>query len=404
MTIPITMESEAVLLFELSWQSEDASHLERYLARRANIWRDCFPPGIKEELLGKTPGQSVSLDYSPGEVLPPEAQQGKRRIAYRFFRRDKLGNSKRHPKQGRFYPKGLLENLAGVHRQNIFPFRVLEAGEDEMLADMGHPLVGFPAQVTVTVVDNAQRESDIGGRATDWRGQIADLGPGMQAALNGMQADFSDPLDFTRQDETDDAGFYQTPRFVRHIDSQASELLQKEYATGLSDGSAVLDLMSSCESHLPMNKGLDVTGLGLNSEEMAHNPALSSHVVQDINSRPELPFPEQSFHAVLCSLSVEYMIRPVAVLLEASRVLKPGGRIGISFSNRWFPPKTISLWPELFEFERTGYVLDLLRRTGAFEGLETVSIRNWWRPVDDKYYPSLPTSDPVYLVWARRKA
>ncbi len=404
MTIPITMDSEAVLLFELAWQSEDASHLERYLARRANIWRDCFPPGIKEELLGKTPGQSVSLDYSPGEALPPEAPQGKRRIAYRFFRRDKLGNSERHPKQGRFYPKGLLENFAGIHRQNIFPFRVLEAGEDEMLADMGHPLAGFPVRLTVTVVDNALRESDTGGTITDWRGQIADLGPGMQAALNGMQADFSDPLDFTRQDETDDAGFYQTPRFVRHIDSLASELLQQEYATELAHGSSVLDLMSSYESHLPTDQRLDGTGLGLNSEEMAHNSALSRHVVQDINSQPELPFPEESFHAVLCSLSVEYMIQPVAVLLEASRVLKPGGRIGISFSNRWFPPKTIALWPELYEFERVGYVLDLLRRTGAFEGLETVSIRNWWRPEDDKYYPSLPTSDPVYLVWARRKA
>jgi SAM-dependent methyltransferase len=402
MSLPITMESEAELLFELAWQSEDATHLERYLARRANIWRDCFPPGVKEELLGRSPSEKVALDYSPGEALPPEAPRGKRRIAYRAFRRDKLGNSARHPKQGRFYPKGLLENLAGIHPQNVFPFRVLQAGEEDMFVDLGHPLHDFPVRLTVTVVDSARREGDTGGKCTDWRGQISDMGPGMQAALDGMQADFSDPLDYSRQDETDDASFYQTPRFVRHIDSQASELLQREYEAVLEPGSSVLDLMSSYESHLPLDKGLDATGLGMNSEEMAHNPALNRHVVHDVNAEPRLPFPEESFHAVLCSLSVEYMVQPVAVLRDVARVLKPGGRIGISFSNRWFPPKTIVLWPELYEFERLGYVLDLFRRTGVFDGLETVSRRNWWRPEDDKYYPSLLTSDPVYLAWARR--
>ena len=404
MRLPITMESEAELLFELAWQSEDASHLERYLARRANIWRDFFPPGLKEELLGKTPGQSVTLEYSPGDVLPPEAPLGTRRVAYRSFRRDKLDRSERHPKQGRFYPKGLLENLAGVHPQNVFPMRVLEAGEKEMLTDLGHPLARFPVRLTVTVGDAARRESDTGGSCTDWRGRIADLGPGMQAAVRGIQADFSDPDDFSRQDESDDASFYQSPRLVGHIDSQADELLLREYQAGLEPGSAVLDLMSSYESHLPLDKGLEVTGLGMNSEEMAHNPALSDHLVHDVNLRPELPFPDESFHAVLCSLSVEYMTQPVAVLRDAARVLKPGGRIGISFSNRWFPPKTISLWPELYEFERLGYVLEMLRRTGAFEGLETLTLRNWWRPEEDKYYPELLTSDPVFLAWARRKA
>ena len=402
MATEITMESFARLRLELAWQSEDASHVERYLARKVNIWRDCFPPGLKEELLGKRVGEGAELQYPPGEALPADAPTGRRRVPYRSFRVNRLSFRGSHPVVGRFYPKGLLEHVPGIHPQNVHPFRVLEVNEEGMLADLGHPLEGFPLRVSATVLDLAPREGDVGGSCADWMVQAADMGPGMQAARCGTQADFSDPLNFDRQDETDDTRFYQAPRFVGHIDRQAEELLQLEYAAGLEPGSAVLDLMSSYESHLPSDMGLEVTGLGMNSEEMDHNSALSGHRVHDVNARPELPFPDGTFDVVLCSLSVEYMIRPEAVLRDASRVLRPGGRLGISFSNRWFPPKTISLWPELYEFERLGYVLEMLRRAGGFGELRTVSLRNWWRPEEDNYYPSLLTSDPLYLVWARR--
>lgn len=399
----LTLDSLARLQLELIWQSEDTQHAERYLARMANLWRDCFPPGLKQELLGKAPGHTVELDYAPGQALVPEApRQARKWIPYGYFRRDRLGLNGKHPKAGRFYPKGSLEHLAGIHPQNTFPFRVLQAGEEGMLVDMGHPLAPYPVRVRATVLEAALREGDVGGSCTDWRARITDRGPGMQAALNGRQADFSDPSDFSRQDESEDAIFYQTPRLVEHIDKQASGLLLKEYQAKLEPGDCILDLMSGYESHIPLDMGLDVTGLGMNSLEMENNPVLSRHVVHDLNAHPGLPFPEESFHAVLCSLSVEYMTRPAAVLREAARVLRPGGVMGVSFSHRWFPPKTISLWPQLHEFERMGFVLDKLRETGAFHGLETISIRNWWRPEEDRYYPSLTTSDPIFLVWARR--
>lgn len=404
MQLEIDRESYASLLLELAWQSEDAWHVERYLARKVNIWRDFFPFGLKEELLGRKVGEKAELDYAPGDALPGDAPRGRRQIPFRYFRGDKLRLHGRHPSQGRFYPKGLLEHLPGIHPQNAFPFRVLEVEEEGMVVDLGHPLAKYPLRVTATVLDIGQREGDVGGRCTDWRIQAADKGPGMQAALGGMQADFSHPGYFRRRDETEDSAFYNTPRFVGHIDKQADELLQREHETEIEPESAVLDLMSSYESHLPLDRSLDVTGLGMNSEEMASNPALSRHVVHDLNARPELPFPNECFDVVLCSLSVEYMTRPAAVLLDAARVLRPAGRIGISFSNRWFPPKTISLWPDLYEFERLGYVLEMLRRTSAFERLHTVSLRNWWRPEQDKYCPSLLTSDPVFLAWGRRKA
>lgn len=36
-------------------------------------------------------------------------------------------------------------------------------------------------------------------------------------------------------------------------------------------------------------EGVTVSGLGMNEEEMGENPALSSHVVHDLNADPALP-------------------------------------------------------------------------------------------------------------------
>jgi ubiquinone/menaquinone biosynthesis C-methylase UbiE len=39
----------------------------------------------------------------------------------------------------------------------------------------------------------------------------------------------------------------------------------------------------------------------------------------------ELPFDNDSFDVVLCSVSVDYLTRPMGVFKEVHRVLKPGG-------------------------------------------------------------------------------
>jgi hypothetical protein len=72
-----------------------------------------------------------------------------------------------------------------------------------------------------------------------------------------------------------------------------------------------------------------------------------------------------------------------------ARVLKPGGLFVQTFSNRWFPPKVVKIWPELHEFERLGLVLEYFLRTGAFGNLKTFSSRGWPRPETDRYFPQL---------------
>jgi SAM-dependent methyltransferase len=99
---------------------------------------------------------------------------------------------------------------------------------------------------------------------------------------------------------------------------------------------------------------------------------------------------------------VEYLTRPVEVFREVARVLRPGGIFVNTFSDRWFPPKAISLWGELTEFERMGLVGEYFMQTGAYENLNTYSARGWSRPEDDRYYSENPVSDPLYAVWAEK--
>jgi len=204
----------------------------------------------------------------------------------------------------------------------------------------------------------------------------------------------------TRDDEAKDSLFYQQPRLVGHIDSQASYFLAEEYSRLLESGMRVLDLMSSVQSHLPENLDLEVVGLGMNKEEMCKNSQIDEAIVHDLNADPVLPFADGEFEAIVCSLSIEYLVNPEKVMQEIVRVLKPNGVCFISFSNRWFPPKVTALWTEIHEFERLGLVQEYFLETGAFDNLHTYSVRNWWRPETDLRYPELIHSDPVFVVSA----
>ena len=81
------------------------------------------------------------------------------------------------------------------------------------------------------------------------------------------------------------------------------------------------------------------TGLGMNEEELARNAVLTEYAVKDLNVEPKLPYEDNSFDVVTNAVSVDYLARPMEVFREMHRVLKPGGRAIMSFSNRCFPTK-----------------------------------------------------------------
>jgi SAM-dependent methyltransferase len=130
---------------------------------------------------------------------------------------------------------------------------------------------------------------------------------------------------------------------VVHIESGAIEALRRFYAQVVPRGAHVLDLMSSWRSHLPDGLGR-AEGLGMNTAEMADNPQLDAFVVHDLNQDPALPYPDRGFDAVLCAVSVQYLVHPVEVFTDVRRVLTPGGVVVVSFSNRCFPTKAVAAW------------------------------------------------------------
>lgn len=210
---------------------------------------------------------------------------------------------------------------------------------------------------------------------------------------------------FRREDEADDALFYESPRLVSHLDATALNTVER-LAAGLivEDDPAILDLMASVDSHLPSKRTFSrVTGLGMNEEEMRANPTLTDWVVQDLNADPILPFDEASFDVVSNVVSVEYLTRPVEVFREVGRVLKPGGLFLVVFSTRWFPPKVVRSWEDAREEERLGIVEEFFREAGEFGPSEFFISMGLPRPEGDRYFSLGTPSDPVFAVFAEKK-
>jgi SAM-dependent methyltransferase len=178
--------------------------------------------------------------------------------------------------------------------------------------------------------------------------------------------------DRQRLRDGDDERFYDQPRFVQHVDDQFRDRLTTLYRDRLSPGDDVLDLMSSWVSHLPSDLDLgDVIGHGLNEAELDRNDRLDRWVRRNLNDDQTLPLDDASVDAVLCAVSVQYLQYPGRVFAEVARVLRPGGVVIVSFSNRMFAQKAIRAWRSRSMDERATLVGRYLDSTGAF-GTPTV--------------------------------
>ena len=180
------------------------------------------------------------------------------------------------------------------------------------------------------------------------------------------------PKLFRRQDESDDTLFYAEPRLVTHIDDAAIAAVTQLYRELLPENGAILDLMSSWVSHLPQEaRYRHVTGLGMNRAELAANPRLDRAVVHDLNHRPHLPFDDDEFDAATICVSIDYLTRPVEVLRDLGRVVRAGGPVVITFSNRCFPTKAILPWLTLDDRDHLDLVAAMLVEAGTWVNIAT---------------------------------
>jgi SAM-dependent methyltransferase len=389
-----TTDALVDLYFTLEWEKDGIRHTDRYFADEANLYRDYFPLGLDKDILGKIEGDTIRRSFGPGELVPRFSGPDIRKVRLSFVDTNRIDGL---PKKGRFYPKGILSRVTEVFPENVTPFRAKDVDDTWVHADFNHPLSDRPLTLTVEILDIKAKKKERGGLCNDWIEALVS-GPGIQARENGSSADFFTGTPFARDDEHTDGEFYRGKRMISHIDELARKNLADLYGKILKPGDRILDLMSSWDSHLPENLTLkSVTGFGMNRDELSANPRLTDVRVHDLNESPEIPAPDGSFDAVICSLSVEYLTRPFEVFRDIARVLRPGGQCVITFSNRWFPTKAIRLWPRLHEFERMGLVLEYMRAAGL-ESLETQSMRGFPRPYTDDYFPGIKLSDPIYMV------
>ena len=199
---------------------------------------------------------------------------------------------------------------------------------------------------------------------------------------------------FDRADDRADGVFYTPSRLVTHIDDAAIAAVGDLYAELSIDGSApgprrVLDLMSSWVSHFRTPPS-ELVVLGMNADELAANPAATVRVVHDLNADPRVPLPDADVDAVVCCVSIDYLTRPIEVLADVGRVLRPGGPLAITFSNRCFPTKAVRGWLATDDDQHGRVVAELVRRTGLFDE-PRVALRTPWG-----------VGDPLYAVTATR--
>ena len=192
---------------------------------------------------------------------------------------------------------------------------------------------------------------------------------------------------FSRADESVDTVFYEPDRFVTHIDDRAIATVGRLYQQlGLSG--RVLDLMSSWISHF-VEPPAELVVLGMNEHELRANTMASSVVVHDLNADPRLPFEDDRFDAVTCCVSVDYLVRPIDVMREAARVVRSGGLVVCTFSNRCFPTKVIRGWLANDEETRCDIVAIYFDRAGGYSDVHQALCT-----------PPHTPGDPLYAVWA----
>ncbi len=114
-----------------------------------------------------------------------------------------------------------------------------------------------------------------------------------------------------------------------HPDQQ--HLVREAYARLLGDGAflRVLDLLASSDSFVSRVPGLCMSRV---------SPSC------DLNDQPRLPFDNASFDAVLVTLEVGKLRRPLEVFRDVGRVLRPEGLVAVSFGPAGYDAACTRLW------------------------------------------------------------
>jgi len=197
---------------------------------------------------------------------------------------------------------------------------------------------------------------------------------------------------FQRYDESEDSAFYIYPRLTVHIDDRAIKAASALYKEYLPPHGAILDLMSSWRSHIPPDLPVaQLVGLGMNTTELEQNPQLTNFCLQDLNRNVTLPFDDACFDGAVCTVSVQYLTRPVEVFAEVGRVLKTNAPFIVTFSNRCFPSKAVRIWTATDDRQHMELVRLYFLHAGCFADIQVLDRS-----------PASWLGDPLFAVVGRK--
>ncbi len=222
----IQADTTADLYFQINWASSGVRHTDAYTGHQVNFWRDIMPGRLCAQLQGKKPGDAVQLGLPSDELLDAAGKQDLRTIDRRQFDARRFHNTNMEPRPGRFYPKGLLKDMAGIFAANVAPFRCVQVDNDHLAIDLGHPLSEKRIDLNVTVGTVRLKSEERGGTLRSW-GERITQGVGMQARWQDRPTDFFSDAPFERLDGSADAIFYTKPRLVQHIDDTALDMVRQ---------------------------------------------------------------------------------------------------------------------------------------------------------------------------------
>ena len=344
------------LEFTVSWTKDNYHHEEWFLGRKFNAVNDIFPRGMREALEGKNEGESVTLSYEPRMCIPRHKESQVRQLDIFRLRKKTVFGTPIIPKTGRFYPQGHINGLADIYPDTLTPFRLIGLSDDEFIADCNHPLAQIPITIDAKIQYLEKRDTGTYGSLTHWREKTCDWGPGMQAMFNGTDTDFSTP-DFYCQHA---APLQLTPP---PMDQKAAKTVEKTFARFIQPGMRLLDASLLTEGA--------VTG---------------------------------TYDAATALQVMEYVPAPAEFMHALSDKLTQGAPVVFGFTSHFHPDHVIHGWTEMHEFERMGYILQLMRQAGLDSDAGTISIRNDWRNKDDlQFLETRGVSDPVFIVYGHKR-
>ena len=161
-------------------------------------------------------------------------------------------------------------------------------------------------------------------------------------------------------------------------------------------GQRVLELGVGTGKNIPFYPaGAEVTATDI-SERMLERAARRAEKLRvsvhfEIADAQQLSYASGSFDCVVATFLFCSVPDPGLGLAEARRVLKPGGVFVLTFSNRCFPNKAVSVWLSTTDQQHIELVTQYFEESGNWRGIN--SAQKFAKPPEKG-------GDPLYAVWA----